>query len=436
MHFSPESTGRLQLIARWSSVILVLGLAATTAFSQRLSQNDIKERLQKRIPSFVIEKQVKDRGITFVMNKKVEDELRNEGASDQLIILLKQIPVQGVSQSSQSSGGAPESQGTSNPGTGQHISRPMHGSKLQGSESTSTNTATLLGWAVGTEGLILHTEDGGHTWQQQTSGVDHLLSCVTFEASQWGWAAGWSDILHTEDGGRSWHAQRVEPSSGGINSIFFITRKLGWVAINDGIILHTEDGGHTWQQQRSGTNAHLTSVTFVTEKSGWVVGGQSTVLHTEDGGHTWQKQNSNIGDLLELSSVLFTSAQAGWVVGEDGVILHTENAGGTWQEIRTGFFNDLTSIAFATPENGWVVGGHGTILHTGDGGRTWRRQRSGADMVLKSVVFLTPRLGWAAGGDYSQERVVLHTEDGGSHWSNQDVGSGASITAVAFANPE
>lgn len=47
----------------------------------------------------------------------------------------------------------------------------------------------LEGWAVGGFGLILHTTDGGATWESQTSGTYEALSAVYFLDAQKGWAS-------------------------------------------------------------------------------------------------------------------------------------------------------------------------------------------------------------------------------------------------------
>ncbi len=102
---------------------------------------------------------------------------------------------------------------------------------------------------VGGDGTILHTADGGQSWQRQVSETREYLTSVTFTADgQRGWAVG-----------------------------------LG------GAILHTADGGQSWQGQVSGTGTHLNSVIFmVDDQRGWVVGSDSTILLTVNGGKSWQ----------------------------------------------------------------------------------------------------------------------------------------------------
>ncbi len=63
-------------------------------------------------------------------------------------------------------------------------------------------------WAVGDRGLIVHSEDGGRTWDAQTSRTEARLFSITFHADgQQGWAAGdGGTILKTVDGGKTWQA--------------------------------------------------------------------------------------------------------------------------------------------------------------------------------------------------------------------------------------
>jgi hypothetical protein len=61
------------------------------------------------------------------------------------------------------------------------------------------------GWAVGMSGMILHTTDGGDTWDYQVSGTWTDLLSVTFTDANHGWAVGYGGtILHY--GGGLWTA--------------------------------------------------------------------------------------------------------------------------------------------------------------------------------------------------------------------------------------
>ena len=76
-----------------------------------------------------------------------------------------------------------------------------------------------LGWAVSDYNEILHTSNGGDTWYALDDGqiYPHQYSDVFFTDTQTGWVVGHGyslggTILHTEDGGLTWEEQ--EPDYG------------------------------------------------------------------------------------------------------------------------------------------------------------------------------------------------------------------------------
>jgi photosystem II stability/assembly factor-like uncharacterized protein len=51
-------------------------------------------------------------------------------------------------------------------------------------------TSTLKGWAVGGNGTILKTVDGGITWTQETSGTSEDLKSISMKSDTRGWICG------------------------------------------------------------------------------------------------------------------------------------------------------------------------------------------------------------------------------------------------------
>ena len=76
----------------------------------------------------------------------------------------------------------------------------------------------ITGWFGSSAGTILHTTDGGNSWNIQYLGIDELfILSLDFINNFEGWAVGNYEvnqgiayILHTEDGGTTWSVQYVD----------------------------------------------------------------------------------------------------------------------------------------------------------------------------------------------------------------------------------
>ena len=119
------------------------------------------------------------------------------------------------------------------------------------------------GWAAGYYGCMMHTADGGKTWEYQQTGTTESLTDVDFVDSLCGWAVGYGrTVIHTEDGGKTWTKQQIDEEIFFISSVRFVNTLHGWAVGEWGTILCTEDGGKTWRPQVSGGMRFFTVLTF------------------------------------------------------------------------------------------------------------------------------------------------------------------------------
>jgi len=207
------------------------------------------------------------------------------------------------------------------------------------------------------------------------------LLAVAFPTEKDGWASGrWGTILHTADGGMSWERQ-VSGTDFTLISVSFADARTGWIVGDNGTILHTRDAGKTWAQQKSPVQSYLMGVHFATPSKGWAVGERTTILNTTDGGKTWKEQFKDEDYILK--SVSFCDENNGWAVGEYGLIYHTTDGGATWTKQAGGFGiseetgeleggNILFKVVAVNPKTAWAVGIDGFITKTVDGGATWQ----------------------------------------------------------------
>ena len=105
-----------------------------------------------------------------------------------------------------------------------------------------------------------------------------------------------------------------------LNSVDFVTKRIGWIVGEAGLVLKTEDGGFTWQPKMTGTAQTLNSIIAISEEKLFAVGGSGTIVRSEDGGKTWQQEHTDIdNDLYVISKA--KNGNTLWVVGQWGVIL-------------------------------------------------------------------------------------------------------------------
>lgn len=263
------------------------------------------------------------------------------------------------------------------------------------------------GWVVGrfydeeqqkVKGLIIHTSNGGETWEYQESGTEERLYAVDFVDSLYGWAVGYNGtILHTKDGGKNWVPQDLGASYEARGVCFYDTLK-GWVVgFTENRLSYTEDGGETWTFQRVEGGGIFHDVFFVDSLSGWAVGG--SIAHTSDGGRNWTIQYYEA--FKGFFDCSFINSIVGWAVGFHGNMVHTIDGGENWivKELKSGY--DLEGICFVDSLRGWIVGYTAAgplILCTSDGGKNWNLQESGMRRGwLASVCFIDSCTGWAVG---------------------------------------
>jgi photosystem II stability/assembly factor-like uncharacterized protein len=269
------------------------------------------------------------------------------------------------------------------------------------------------GWAVGYNGLMVNTVDGGKTWTNRKGVNDGLtFNKITFTDKNNGFATSYEkDYLQTTDGGKTWVLKSL-----GINSnpqkSFFTDSNTGIAVGSDGFIIKTVDGGKTWQKIRGNTD-NYGAITFLDKNTGYRVGGYGSIEKTVDGGNTWKAQNSNSKSYLD--KVQFADANTGWVLPSySNTLLTTLDGGNTWKNQVLSSPYALQAIKLIDAKNGFAIGNGSRINKTIDAGSTWSQIKVLADTnrVLKSIFFINAKTGWIAG----DRGVLLKTIDGGNSW--------------------
>lgn len=140
-------------------------------------------------------------------------------------------------------------------------------------------TDDFSGTIVGGGGTILFTEDAGASWKPATiwGKVETKLNSVFYINQKTGWAVGANGkIYQTINGGKRWRTQHSTTSKE-LNDIFFKDTAEGWIVGDDGTILHSTTAGNVWMKDKPITKHKLEKILFVGER-GWAVGFGGTIL--------------------------------------------------------------------------------------------------------------------------------------------------------------
>ena len=282
-------------------------------------------------------------------------------------------------------------------------------------------------WAVGTDGIVLHTVDGGDNWEVvQTGYADHFNN-VLFINRDTGFisgrpAEGDAFVVRTLDGGENW--QRIDLPT----AVTTMVNDSGYVYSGNGdsLILYAAGGlGHAWKSGGAGDtwdalsggcgNGNFNACCIVDEQTGWFVGtpdeGYSfSIMVTTDGGSSFVEQSNP--EQRKLNGVSFIDASHGVAAGLSYTLLYTENGGETW-ETRPNTGYRWQDVHMDASGRAWAVGDKGTIAYSEDFGYTWNPQASGVSDELWDVTFINDREGWIAAGGIGSPGYVLHTTTGG-----------------------
>ena len=288
-------------------------------------------------------------------------------------------------------------------------------------------TSTLLdidfvdtdhGWAVGQDGAIIATTNGGETWQAQDSGFALTIRSVDFIDPDIGWAVGHLGlILHTTDGGQTWTVLAREAAFDlDLIHVSFTSPDTGWIITEQGgFTLKTADGGSTWSRQAIGSAQARSDAFILDEYHSWVALKSGGVLSTADSGESWQQHRGVNQVEIGTSGIHFLDERRGWIAGwrgkergvasgvqfvkylTDGMVVHTTDGGQAWTRVDADTGKFLWDVAFVDAQEGWAVGSSGQTMHSTDGGRTWSLEPAVTDSTLRAIVFSGPDTAWAVG---------------------------------------
>ena len=230
--------------------------------------------------------------------------------------------------------------------------------------------------AVGQRGHVLWSDNAGQDWQQAEVPVTSDLVAVFFADREQGWAVGHDGVvLHTADAGKTWQRQRDgRPDNADVPllDVWFRDAKSGYAVGAFGTLLETNDGGRSWVSAQAASDnprkMHLYSVRAIGDTVG-IAGEQGLLLKLDRGSGRF------VAVPLPYQGTLFgVTGTAGAIVvhGLRGNVLRSADGGASWQAVPTGVQVGITASA---------VDAGGRILLASQAGHLFASSDAGASFA-------------------------------------------------------
>ncbi len=275
--------------------------------------------------------------------------------------------------------------------------------------STVLISATTAGHrlvAVGIHGVIIYSDDNGQSWTQAAVPVDVSITCVAFANAQDGWAAGHDGaILHTTDGGATWQLQLNGDQA----------NQLTLQAAQTATANNDPSPGTPRAIMRAnhflagGAENPFLTILAIDSRNALVFGAYRMVMKTTDGGKTWTDWSLHVAD--PISHNLYDVATVGkdiYLVGEVGSVFRSTDGGMTFPAVTVPANSTLFEVLPTGDGGVFVCGVAGLAFRSSDQGNTWQ------PVNLNTQYNLTAAYKLASGA------ILVGSEDGSLYISYDD----------------
>lgn len=247
--------------------------------------------------------------------------------------------------------------------------------------SVDLNAVSFLtparGIAVGENGTVLLTRNGGFTWRTVSShtvrtlyGADIVDSVLAVAVGEGG------TIIRSKDAGITWDSVASENSlhNNTLRCVAFSSSTEGF-AVGDGIIFNTKDGGITWKLVYSDASQEYYGISFDSDNIPVIAGVRGVILNSKDLGNTWDSSNVTTRNFRSIhfaeTNIPFKHSKKGFAVGDGGIIYKTVNNGQSWTTEVNSDTASLKGVFLTSEKWGHAVGNGGTILRYN--GTSWKK---------------------------------------------------------------
>lgn len=251
--------------------------------------------------------------------------------------------------------------------------------------------------AVGERGIVVSSEDHGASWRQSALPLSSTLTGVHFPTPRHGWAVGHDGvILHSADGGLTWVKQHDGNATNAMMLAAATEREKQARAANDANAI--QQASHALEDAKAATkfgpSRPLLAVWFRNEREGFAAGSYGLLLRTSDGGVHWTLWSDRVDnpDGYHFNSLMPTASGALLMAGEAGRVYRSVDAGLTWETLNTGYKGQLYGALGLRNEAGGediiAFGFKGNLFRLAARGKAWEPVGSGTSKNLTGGIVL------------------------------------------------
>ncbi len=264
--------------------------------------------------------------------------------------------------------------------------------------------------ASGYDGIILRSTDGGETFTEIATGLGNIDDLWGLEIinDSLGWACGADKLIKTTDGGENWIRVNTPGYTGNLWWIEFMNESYGFIAA-DGKVLRTTDGGSNWEIIQAGDSQPLYSIDIIDSLHIAAAGYGGTSyrgknIYSSDGGNTWVTGGPLTYE--PVNCVKYVNRDTGYVILDEVGIWKTTNRGNNWTGI--GNIGEWEIQFFEEEIIGYNVGSGLRIYKAESNFGSWKKLILNVNFA--DVFFVSEQKGFVI------SNILYRTTDGGNSW--------------------
>ena len=167
------------------------------------------------------------------------------------------------------------------------------------------------------------------------TGVNSDIYGIDFVNETHGIAVGEDGlIIVTENGGLSWEPSDIPESVNGLSfyDVAFINPIRAFVAGENGTFMRSSGTGdssigYNWVVWDTGSTSTIKAISYSSINKVWIVGDNNFIALTKDGGKSFFNQSQPQTIDTDFSGISFSDGFNGFMVGESGIALYTDREG-------------------------------------------------------------------------------------------------------------